>query len=113
MFPPHWPQAIPYHYQKISNQLESNYSLAALNIYDVLDTLDQQDEADQERDDEDNRPPGTPSQATPSKPTPSYRTAPLIATLKPPPPKVGKARPNTSIIAMLNPSRHIVRDWTP
>ena len=26
---------------------------------------------------------------------------------------MGKARPNTSIIAMLNPSRHIFRDWTP
>jgi hypothetical protein len=43
------------HNQKISNQLESDYSLAAArNIYDVLDTLDQQDEVDQERDDEDN-----------------------------------------------------------
>jgi hypothetical protein len=42
--------------QKISNQLESDYSLAARNIYDVLDTLDQQDEDDQERDDEDDRP---------------------------------------------------------
>jgi hypothetical protein len=52
----HWPQAIPsgYHNQKISNQLESDYSLAAHNLYDVLDTLDQQDEVDQERDDEDN-----------------------------------------------------------
>jgi hypothetical protein len=26
---------------------------------------------------------------------------------------MGKARSNTSIIAMLNPSRHIFRDWTP
>jgi hypothetical protein len=26
---------------------------------------------------------------------------------------MGKARPNTSIIAMLNPSRHIFREWTP
>jgi hypothetical protein len=28
-------------------------------------------------------------------------------------PKMGKVRSNTSIIAMLNPSRHIFRDWTP
>jgi hypothetical protein len=36
-----------------------------------------------------------------------------MATLKPPPPKVGKARSNSSIIAMLTPSRHIFREWTP
>jgi hypothetical protein len=35
-----------------------------------------------------------------------------MATLKPPK-KVGKARANTSIIAILNPSRHIFRDRTP
>jgi hypothetical protein len=72
IFPPHWPQAIPSGYhnnQKISNQLESDYTLAARDIYDVLDTLDQQEEVDQEIDDEDNsRPPETSSQANPSKP---------------------------------------------
>jgi hypothetical protein len=37
-----------------------------------------------------------------------------MTTLNPPTsPKMGKARLNTSIIAMLNPSRHIFRDWTP
>jgi hypothetical protein len=43
-FPPHWPQAIPsgHRNQKISNQMENDYSLAARNIYDVLDTLNQQ-----------------------------------------------------------------------
>jgi hypothetical protein len=45
--PPHWPQAIPSecHNHKISNQVESDYSLAA-RINDVLDTLDQQDKVD-------------------------------------------------------------------
>jgi hypothetical protein len=72
-FPPHWPQAIPsgHRNQKISNQLESDYSLAARNIYDVLDTLDQQDEVDQERDDEDDRSTGAPSQVTHPNPAPS------------------------------------------
>jgi hypothetical protein len=70
-FPPHWPQAIPsgYRNQKISNQLENDYSIAARNICDVLNTLDQQDEVDQERDDEDNRSTGAPSQVTHPKPS--------------------------------------------
>jgi hypothetical protein len=62
-FPPHWPQTIPsgHRNQKISNQLEHDYSIAARNIYDVLDTLDQQEEeVDQESDDEDDRPTGAP-----------------------------------------------------
>jgi hypothetical protein len=109
-FPPHWPQAIPsgHRNQKISNQLESDYSLAARNIYDVLDTLDQQDEVDQERDDEDDRPTGALSQEP--KPSPSNPAANPVATRRLPSPKMGKARPNTSIIAMLKPSRHIFRD---
>jgi hypothetical protein len=86
---------------------------AARNIYDVLDTLDQQDEVNQETDDKDNRPPGALSQETHPKPMLSYPTAHLMATLKPPIPKMGKARSNTSIIAILNPSRHIFRDRTP
>jgi hypothetical protein len=71
------------------------------------------DEVDQERDDEDNRPTGAPSQVTHPKPTPSDLTADPMVTPKPPSHKMGKARSNTSIIAMLNPSRHIFRDWTP
>jgi hypothetical protein len=114
-FPPHWPQAIPsgHRSQKISNQLKSDYSLAARNIYDVLDTLDQQDEGDQERDDEDDRSTGAPSQVTHPKPAPSNPATNPTATCRSPSPKMGKARPNTSKIAMLNPSRHIFRDWTP
>jgi hypothetical protein len=115
-FPPHWPQAIPsgHRNQKISYQLESDYSLAARNIYDdVLDTLDQQDEGDQERDDEDDRSTGAPSQETHPKPVPSHPATNPTATYRSPSPKKGKARPKTSIIAMLNPSRHIFRDWTP
>jgi hypothetical protein len=54
--------------------------------------------------------PGTSRQATHPKPTPSYPTTQPMATSQ----KVGKARSNTSIIiAMLNPCRHIFRDWTP
>jgi hypothetical protein len=112
-FPPHWPQAIQsgHRNQKISNQLEHDYSLAARNIYDVLDTLDQQDEVDQERDGKEDRPTGAPSQDP--KPSPSNPAANSVATCRSPSPKKGKTRPNTSIIAMLNPSRHIFRDWTP
>jgi hypothetical protein len=55
----------------------------------------------------------TRTEKTKTTPTPSYPTAHLMATLKPPIPKGGKARSNTSIIAMLNPSLHILRDWTP
>jgi hypothetical protein len=119
IFPPHWPQAIPppgYHNQKISNQLESEYSLVTRNIYDVLGTWDQQDEVNEVRGDEYNWPPGTPSQASPSK-------SPLRPTLPPPSWRplthhhlqkwVRIARSNTSILAMFNPSRHIFRDWTP
>jgi hypothetical protein len=36
-----------------------------------------------------------------------------MATRRSPSPIMGKARPNTNIIAMLNPSHHIFRDWTP
>jgi hypothetical protein len=103
-FPPHWPQAIPsgHRNQKISNQLESNYSLAARNIYDVLDNLDQQDE--------DDRSTGAPSQVTHPKPAPSNPATNPTATCRSPSPKMGKARPNTSIIAMLNPTRHIFQN---
>jgi hypothetical protein len=53
------------------------------------------------------------SQVTHRNPSPSNPAAYPVATRRSPSLKRGKVRPNTSIIAMLNPSRHIFRDWTP
>jgi hypothetical protein len=75
--------------------------------------LDQQEEVDQERDDGDDRPTGAPSQVTHPKPAPSNPAANPMETYRAPSPQMGKTRPNKSIIAMLNPSRHIFLDWTP
>jgi hypothetical protein len=73
IFPPHWPQVIPswYHNQKVTNQLESNYSIAARDIYDVLlSHLNHQDSED-----DDTWSPRAPSQETPplTRPTPQRR----------------------------------------
>ena len=108
VFPPHWPQVIPagYRNQKVSNQLESDYSLAARNIYDVLSTLDRLDEDDQDGD-ADIWSPGTPSQDNAPMPDPP------ISTTLPPIRLPSQSRLNTSIIATIDPRKHIFREWTP
>jgi hypothetical protein len=83
VFPPsHWPQVIPrgYHDQNVSDQLESDYSLAARNIYDVLRQTDKVEDVDGDGDiwapEEPSSPPiqQRPSPAVLQQPTQKART---------------------------------------
>jgi hypothetical protein len=102
VFPPHWPQEVPrgYHDQRATSQLESDYSLAARNIYDVLR---QEEEGDDMYGDEDIWTPNEPS-------TPPTLQSPAQAAPHLPARAINPPR-NESIITMLQPSRHIFRGW--
>jgi hypothetical protein len=83
-----------------SSQLESDYSLAARNIYDIIR---QPDKVEEEDGDEDIWESGEPTPLTQQCPPPVVPQQPTQKARTPP--------ANESIINMLQPSRHIFRGW--
>jgi hypothetical protein len=113
-FPPHWPQVVPpgYRNQTHLSQLEHDYSLAARNIYDILsmDTIDEvdydSDNAEHEVSEELHEKPITPMQPIKTQSDPTVRDKPKGC-------QVPRPMANPSIIASINPIRHIFRGWNP